>query len=197
MPDRTMLLGTSNSGKVDELRQLLQGCGWRAVSPADLAIELSVVESGATYSENSALKAIAYSRACDLPVLSDDSGLEVDALNGAPGIASARMAGGSDRGRTDHLLDQLTGVPSQRRGARFVCVATIARQGVVLAVGCGQVRGRIALAAAGGGGFGYDPVFLPDGCAITLGELGKDYKNEISHRRQAVVEVLKILVDKT
>ena len=197
MPDRTMLLGTSNPGKVEELRQLLRGCGWRSVSPAELAIELSVVESGTAYSENSALKAIAYSRASDLPVLADDSGLEVDALNGAPGIASARMPGGSDRGRTDWLLAQLLGVPSKRRGARFVCVATVARRGIVLAVGCGQVRGQIALVAAGAGGFGYDPVFLPDGCSVTLAELGPDIKNQISHRRQAVAEVLKILGDKT
>ena len=154
----------------------------------DLGIDLEVDESGASFQENAVLKARAYAAASGLPSLADDSGLEVDALGGAPGVFSARYAGAgaSDQDRRQKLLTALADTPIDRRSARFRCVVAISDPGGRVAVAAGTCEGRIALEPRGTNGFGYDPVFyLPEyGC--TMAELRPELKNQISHRARAI-----------
>ena len=191
--DRAILLATANPGKAAELGGLLAGRGWRALRPDQVGIDLEVEEDGETFAENSARKALAFAQLTRLPVLADDSGLEVDALHGGPGVRTARLAEGSDADRTEALLSIMFGLPEPLRTAQFRSVVTIARGGSVLAVGEGILRGTILTAPRGAGGFGYDPVFVPAGAAATLAELGMRQKNSISHRRAAVLAALKEL----
>lgn len=200
-PARRLLLATQNAGKLRELRQLLaelpggQGCGggWELVGPGEAeAGGLQVEEDGVSYEENAALKARAFADASGLPALADDSGLEVDALEGAPGIHSARYAGryagasATDAANRAQLLAALAGVPAARRGARYRAVVAVARPDQAeIWFAQGTVEGRIAIDERGSGGFGYDPVFeLPDG--RRMAELSMDEKNAISHRARAV-----------
>ncbi len=187
---RTMLLATSNPGKAAEFDDLLAGRGWGSLRPDQIGIRIEVAEEGETFAENSARKALAYSELTELPVLADDSGLEVDALHGAPGVRTARLAKGSDADRTEALLSLMHGMPSPLRSAQFRSVVTIARCGSVLAVGEGTLRGTILAAPRGESGFGYDPVFMPAGGECTLAQLGIAAKNSISHRRAAVLAAL-------
>ncbi|MGI8925517.1 MAG: RdgB/HAM1 family non-canonical purine NTP pyrophosphatase [Tepidiformaceae bacterium] len=183
-----LLLATNNAGKVRELRRLLAGCGWETATPADMGIALEVVEDGATYAENAALKAQAFADASGYTALADDSGLEVDALGGRPGLQTARYGGKGldDAGRVALLLRELAGVLGEARGARFRSLIAIAlpaarggEQGPWLFEGVRE--GRIAHVPRGAGGFGYDPVFIVDG-ARTMAELGDEEKDRISHR---------------
>lgn len=187
---RRILLATTNPGKSAEFGALLNGRGWETLRPDRVGIELEVAEDGETFAENSARKALAYSECTDLPVLADDSGLEVDALYGEPGVRSARLAQGSDADRTEALLSLMHGMPAALRAAQFRSVVTIARRGMVLAVGEGVLRGTILSSPRGESGFGYDPVFVPDGRELTLAQLGMSAKNLISHRRAAVLAAL-------
>ena len=187
-PARPLLLATHNSGKLRELRQLIDP-GWALVAPeeADLG-HLHVVEDGATYRENAALKARAFADASGLPALADDSGLEVDALDGAPGIRSARYAraGATDAANRARLVAALEGVPGERRKARYRALVAIAlpRQSRVWCTE-GIVAGSIAIDERGSEGFGYDPLFeLPDG--RRMAELTMEEKNQISHRARAL-----------
>ena len=196
MPRARLLVATSNPGKIRELRAILHRDDLEIVSPADVGIAgLEVVEDGASYQANAARKARAYANAAHLPALADDSGLEVDALDGRPGIHSARYAaldstlavvGDSDAANRRTLLAALAGVPAERRTARFRCVVALAMPyGPTLRFGEGTVEGRIAEDERGAGGFGYDPVFvLPDG--RRMAELPAEEKNRISHRTRAV-----------
>ncbi|MDE2935938.1 MAG: non-canonical purine NTP pyrophosphatase [Chloroflexota bacterium] len=190
---RTILLATSNPGKAAELDGLLSGRGWRGLRPGQLGIRIEVAEDGDTFAENSARKALAFSELTELPVLADDSGLEVDALQGAPGVRTARLAEGSDADRTEALLAIMHGMPAPLRSAQFRSVVTIACRGSVLAVGEGTLRGSILTAPRGESGFGYDPVFVPAGGETTLAQLGLSDKNSISHRRAAVLAALEEL----
>lgn len=190
---RTILLATSNPGKAAEFDALLAGRGWGSLRPAQVGIELDVAEDGVSFAENSARKALAFSELTELPVLADDSGLEVDALHGAPGVRTARLAEGSDADRTEALLSIMHGMPAPLRSAQFRSVVTIARRGSVLAVGEGTLRGAILASPRGESGFGYDPVFVPAGGESTLAELGLPAKNSISHRRAAVLAALEEL----
>ena len=181
----TLLLATRNAHKTREFAALLG----RDFDVADLtrAGDLEPVEeNGATFEENAVLKATAASRARPGLVVADDSGLEVEALGGAPGIRSARYAGGdaTDEANVTKLLAALG--DDTHRAAQFRCVLALAENGRMLAVFEGQVHGRITHAPAGGGGFGYDPVFVPDGYDKPFGELGSTVKNAISHRSRAV-----------
>ena len=182
-----LLLGTKNRGKLRELFALLK----------DLPVELLTVdevpfsdvpETGKTFLENALLKARAISEETGLPVLAEDSGLEVEALGGAPGVRSARFAGedATDEQNIQKLLALLEGVPEEERRARFVCVAVARFPDGTELVAEGELRGRIARAPRGEHGFGYDPVFLPEGFPRTLGELGPSVKDEISHRKRAL-----------
>jgi len=138
------------------------------------------------------LKAVAISNVSESLVLADDSGLEVDALQGAPGVYSARYAGpdADDRANNDKLLTELLGVPMEKRTARFRCVMVVARAGIALGEFEGSVEGKILEQAAGVGGFGYDPLFVPEGYTQSFAELGPGIKNGLSHRARAMEELV-------
>ena len=195
-----LLVGTQNSGKMREFRQLLAPLAMPVLFPPDLEIEIDVKEKGETYAENAALKARAYAAAAGdrwlarpIVTLADDSGLEVDALDGAPGIRSARYALGSDVDRLTRLLAHLEGVPPERRTARFRCVMAIVTPEGALHTAEGTCEGVIGRAPAGAGGFGYDPVFYLPEYDRTMAQLPPEVKNRISHRARAVQAALPIL----
>ena len=181
-----LLLATNNPGKVRELRRLLDGCGFELVTPADLGLAIEPAESGSTYAENAVLKARTFATAAGCLALADDSGLEVDALGGAPGIHSARFGGPGldDAGRVHYLLQKLGDTPHDRRTARFRAVVALASPEGTLGVFDGSQEGRIATAPRGERGFGYDPVFVGEG-GRTNGELDEQEKDAVSHRGQA------------
>jgi XTP/dITP diphosphohydrolase len=188
-PRRRLLIATGNAGKIREIRALLDPARWDVVTPAEAGVAgLEVVEDGDTLWENARKKARAYANASGLPALADDSGLEVDALDGAPGVRSARYAGESatDAANRAKLLRALEGVPAAERGARFRAVVALSfPYGPNVRFGEGAVEGRIAMDERGDLGFGYDPVFaLPDG--RRMAELSRAEKNAISHRGRAV-----------
>ncbi|MBN1640714.1 MAG: XTP/dITP diphosphatase [Anaerolineae bacterium] len=184
----TLCLGTTNRGKQRELVDLLGDWEGQIVCPQDLGLELDVEESGRTFAENAAHKALAYARAAGMPALADDSGLEVDALGGAPGVLSARYAGpgASDEDRYRKLLAALAETPSERRTARFRCAVAIAHPGGQVEIAEGTCEGVIASAPRGDGGFGYDPVFYIPPLDRTMAELPAEVKNQISHRARAM-----------
>ena len=192
MPTKRLLVATGNPNKIRELAQILAQDGWEFLTPKEAGIAgMDVVENGDTYRKNAAKKARAYANASGLPALADDSGLEVDALDGAPGVLSARYAGveatsgDQDRANRAKLLDALAVVPRDQRTARFRAVVAVSLPyGPDVWFGEGTVEGRIAEDERGNRGFGYDPVFeLPDG--RRMAELAADEKNQISHRAQA------------
>lgn len=188
-----ILVATHNPGKIREFRQLLAWLGDRVCFPSDLGLRLEVQEDGQSYADNARKKALAYMQAAGLPVLADDSGLEVDALGGAPGICSARYVSGGDADRIALLLSRMLNVPWEQRTARFRCVVVIATPGSEFYTVEGVCEGYIAWEPAGEGGFGYDPVFyLPEyGC--TMAQLSPQEKNRISHRARAVQAATPVL----
>ena len=190
-----LLIATTNAGKAAEFRQLLEGCGWEMVTPAELGLTVQPEETGQTYAENATIKAVEYAQASGLVTLADDSGLEVDAMGGQPGVLSARYAGSyrTDQERVQALLQELDGVPDQRRTARFRAVIAIAEPGGNVELVEGAVEGRIAHEPRGENGFGYDPIFLLPVRGVTTAELPPDEKNAISHRGAAAREALVVL----
>jgi len=183
-----VVLATRNAHKVAELGQILGALG--------LTIELvgldafpdapEVAETGATFAANALLKAEAVAAATGQPAIADDSGLCVDALNGMPGIFSARWAGGGgDAANLDLVLAQIADVPDERRGAAFVCAAALALPGRSGEVAEGEVRGHLLRERRGTNGFGYDPIFVPEGESRTTAEMGAEEKNALSHRGRA------------
>ncbi|MCH7718893.1 MAG: XTP/dITP diphosphatase [Chloroflexi bacterium] len=190
-----LLIATTNAGKAAEFRQLLEGCGWEMVTPAELGLTVQPEETGQTYAENATIKAVEYAQASGLVTLADDSGLEVDAMGGRPGVLSARYAGSdrTDQERVQALLQELDGVPDQRRTARFRAVIAIAEPGGTVELVEGAVEGRIAHEPRGENGFGYDPIFLLPVRGVTTAELPPDEKNAISHRGAAAREALVVL----
>ena len=186
-----MLLATRNVGKLREYETLLHNLPVRWRLLYDLKLVEEVAETGATFEENARLKALTYARAGRLPTLADDSGLEVNALGGAPGVRSARYAGAdaSDEDRYRLLLRNLAGVPDGQRGARFVCVVALALPDGTLATARGTVEGRILHEPRGEGGFGYDPVFWVTEMGRTMAELAPEDKNRVSHRGRAVAAI--------
>ncbi len=186
---KKMILATSNVNKLREIRAILKDLDMEILSLSDVGLAgIEIVEDGATYEENSLKKAreIAKRTGCD--TIADDSGLEVDALNGAPGVYSARFAGenADDAGNNALLLEKLKDVPQEKRTARFVSVISIAyADGRELAVR-GTVEGLIGFAPQGAGGFGYDPLFYYPGENCTFAELDPAVKNRISHRSRAL-----------
>jgi XTP/dITP diphosphohydrolase len=189
-----VVLATRNSGKVREFRSLLASAGWDARGLNDVEILDDFPETGSSFAENARMKALAGSRLTELPVLADDSGLEVFALDGRPGIYSARYAGpqATDQDRNHKLLDELaeTGV---ERAARFVCAVAFARGGTLLAEAEGECRGVIAREPRGSNGFGYDPIFYFPELGRTYAELNEAEKNRWSHRARAVLALLEEL----
>lgn len=180
-----LLLATNNAGKLREFRRLLEGVA--IVSPAELGIALDVDETGDTFAANATLKASAFARAADCIALADDSGLEVDALGGAPGVRSARYGGPGldDAGRYRHLLDALRDAPQPRRARFRCCLVAQAPDGRTCSAE-GACEGEIALAPAGEGGFGYDPVFFLPAHDCTMAQLAPETKNDLSHRAAAL-----------
>jgi XTP/dITP diphosphohydrolase len=192
-----LLFGTTNQGKLRELRRLLEGLTIAVVTPEALGAPLpEVVEDGATFRENAEKKARSFALASGRMALADDSGLCVDALDGAPGILSARWsepeAPGAlprqarDRANNQKLLDSLAGMPAERRGAAYLAVLSLAGpDGRILASVEGRCRGRIEEAPRGTGGFGYDPLFVAEGQSLTMAELPAGEKDALSHRGAA------------
>ena len=184
-----LLVATGNSHKTDEIRAIL-GAGY-VVSDLKAHPELpEVEETGTTFLENATLKAVEISKQVDGLILSDDSGLEVDALGGEPGVYSSRYAGeaGNDAANNKKLLHELQGEDS--RTARFRCVMVLAQDGEVLASFDGAVEGRMLSELHGEGGFGYDPLFVPDGYDQTFSQLSEGIKNQLSHRAVAMQKVV-------
>src|SRR6266550_4649443 len=189
MTPEALLVATRNEGKLEELRQLLNDLPLELYGLTDFPDVETVPETGETFIENAALKAAGYAMQTGLLTLADDSGLEVDALGGAPGIRSARYAGesASDADRTARLLAELSNIPAAKRSARFVSAVAIATsEGQVINVSVGACDGHIDLAPHGSGGFGYDPVFIPSGHDKSFAELESAIKNQISHRARAL-----------
>ncbi|HEX7772210.1 MAG TPA: RdgB/HAM1 family non-canonical purine NTP pyrophosphatase [Pyrinomonadaceae bacterium] len=186
-----LLLGTRNPGKLREITSILEGSGWSFSSLQDFDHIGSAEENGLTYAENAIAKAQFYAAATGLIALADDSGLEVAALDWRPGIHSARYAGdnASDADRRQLLLSELSKSGNSNRRARFVCVVAIANpRGTVLNISEGICHGTITSTPHGAGGFGYDPLFIPDGHTQTFAELPEPIKNLISHRALALVQ---------
>jgi XTP/dITP diphosphohydrolase len=186
-----LLLGTRNRGKVREIESILADSGWSFSSLQAFPDVDTPAETGATYAENAILKARFYAAATGMCALADDSGLEVEALDGAPGVFSARYAGenASDADRRSLLLSELAKVSDANRRARFVAVVAISdTDGSVLNVTEGICEGTIISSPRGDGGFGYDPLFVPDGFNQTFAELPDDVKNIISHRAHALLD---------
>lgn len=184
-----LLVATNNPGKVREYEDLLVHLPFDITYPAREGMTLDVAETGETFEENARLKALAYAQASGLLTLADDSGLEVDALGGAPGVYSARYAGpdSSDADRYRKLLAALGDVPQPGRTARFHCVVALAWPDGRVRAAHGTVEGQIGVGPRGKHGFGYDPVFIVAGYGgLTMAELPPDVKNRISHRARAV-----------
>jgi XTP/dITP diphosphohydrolase len=183
-----ILVATRNPGKLREYAHLLADLPVEWLTLDQAGITLEVEETGDSFLTNARLKATAYARASGLLTLADDSGLEVDALGGAPGVNSARYAGpgASDRERYELLLSKLKSVPQVQRSARFVCVVAIATQHGAVHATRGEVQGRIIDQPRGEHGFGYDPVFWLEERGCTMAELSSDEKNRISHRASAL-----------
>ena len=186
-----ILMATGNAGKVRELRELLANLPVRLIDLTEFPHIVEPEETGTTFLENAGLKAKSYSLQTGLWALADDSGLEVEALNGAPGVFSARYGGAkaSDKERLDKLLGELA--DTENRRARFVCAMTVTdEKGAIKFNAEGVCDGIIALRASGEGGFGYDPIFIPEGFSETFGELPIEVKQQISHRKRAIVEII-------
>jgi len=183
---KKIVFASHNQGKIREIRELLAPFGVEVVSAADLGIG-DVEETGTTFEENAKLKAFAVMRQTGLPALADDSGLCVDALDGRPGVYSARYAPNRDFSKAvDMLLSEMNSVQQKDRGAHFSCVMVLAYHDESYKVYEGRVDGKIALEKSGTGGFGFDPIFIPDGYDITFAQFSSEEKNKISHRGRAL-----------
>lgn len=198
----TVVLATTNRGKVREFTALIAlhpaFASWTLKTPGDLGIDIPPIEeTGATFAENALLKARAVAKAVNLPALADDSGLCVDALDGAPGLRSARWAGpnASDAERIALLLARLAAVPEAGRAARFVCALALVRPDGEALTTEAACEGVIAAAPDGADGFGYDPVFLLPALGQTMAQLSPAEKNTLSHRAQAVARLAEALLN--
>ena len=188
-----LVLASANAGKQREFAALLAPLGMQLLLQSALGID-SVAETGTTFEANALLKARHAASRARLPALADDSGLEVDALDGRPGVWSARYAGAmaTDADNNARLLSELAGVPPERRGARYCCVLALVRSADDAAplIARGSWQGRIGTRPAGAGGFGYDPLFVPEGHEVTAAELPAQQKNTLSHRGRALAALV-------
>jgi XTP/dITP diphosphohydrolase len=193
--ERRLVLATRNRKKRAELEAILAPLGLRVHTLDEFPEVPEVVEDGATFEANARKKARAVAEATGLVALADDSGLEVDALGGLPGVHSARFAGepADDARNNQLLLERLRDVPPERRGARFRCVIAVAVPGGETFVAEGSCEGRIGCEPAGEGGFGYDPLFIVDGYGQTFAQLPPEVKHRISHRGRALAAAADIL----
>ncbi len=182
---KRLVVGSHNEAKVAEIRAILRDVEVEVVGLSEAGDIGELDEPHETFSENACAKALQVAEACGLPALADDSGLEVDALGGRPGVYSSRY-GENDEERIGKLLGELGEVADEQRSARFVCVIAVAYRGKVLGVWDGQCKGVISRECRGVEGFGYDPVFYYAERGCTLAEMSADEKNEISHRGRAL-----------
>lgn len=194
--DKTLLIATNNAGKVVEIGALLADVPILVIGLSDFPTVGDVEEMGTTFRENAVLKALTYAKATGLAALADDSGLEVAALDNRPGIYSARYGG--DRltfaDKMQKLLGELDETGDEDRRARFVCALALADENGGILFECeGVCEGRIAAEPRGSGGFGYDPIFVPDGYESTFGELPEGVKHKISHRARAFSQIIPFL----
>ena len=190
-----LLIATNNQGKVLELQELLTGSGIEFVTPAQINLQLEVEEDGSTYQENAGKKAIAFAQASGLISLADDSGLEVEALDGAPGLYSARYSpkpGAKDKDRRDFLLENLKDKPRPWK-AHFHATIAVAKPNGEIEFAEGNCYGEIIPEERGTGGFGYDPIFFMTDLGKTMAELEMEEKNRLSHRALAVLAAMPIL----
>ncbi len=192
---RKLLIATHNQGKLREYRELLADLPLEVVSLAEQGITYEAPETGESFTENAVLKALDYSELTGLWTWADDSGLEVDALNGEPGIYSARYGGmDSEEARYQLLLERLADVPQSQRTARFRCTVAIALPDGDAFTAMGTVEGSIATAPRGQHGFGYDPVFVIENSDLTMAEISAELKNAISHRAKAARTARRMLM---
>ena len=188
-----IVLASGNVNKYREMKEALAPAGIELIFGKDLIAGLDVEETGSTYAENSLLKARAWMQATGMAALADDSGLEVEALDGLPGINSARIVSGSDADRTDWLLGELKG--RENRNARFVACLTVVFTGSAQPLSVtGYCGGKIAEETRGDSGFGYDTVFIPDGYDKSFAELGAEVKEKISHRAKALAALRQLFM---
>ncbi|MBQ2840416.1 MAG: RdgB/HAM1 family non-canonical purine NTP pyrophosphatase [Oscillospiraceae bacterium] len=190
------IIATNNKKKLRELGAILNKLGVEAVSLAEAGVESDAEETGATFEENSRIKALAAMKVSGLAAIADDSGLEVDALGGEPGIYSARYGGElcrNDTERYEYLLNNLKDVPDGKRTARFVSVITCVFPDGREISARGEIEGEILRSPSGEGGFGYDPVFFVRGENMTMAEMPQERKNEISHRARSLALMAKKL----
>jgi len=195
---RKLLIATTNQGKVREYKSLLKDIPFDLVSLTDEGITTFVEETGTTFKENAGLKAELFAAESRLLTLADDSGIEVDALGGEPGVMSARYAGddATDAERVDFLLSKMKDIPEGRRTARFRCVIAIAEPGGETEYFTGECEGIVPFKPAGKLGFGYDPILYIPELGKTIAELGPEIKNRISHRARAAEKARRALIDK-
>lgn len=182
------LIATNNAHKLEEIRRILAPYSIEAMSLKETGITSDPEETGSTFEENARIKAVAAMKASGMPVVADDTGLMVDALNGAPGVYSARYAGenATDRDRVNKLLYEMRDVPEGKRTARFVCVVCCAfPDGKIISVR-GECEGSIAFEPQGTGGFGYDPIFIEKSTGRSFASLAGEEKNRLSHRGKAL-----------
>jgi XTP/dITP diphosphohydrolase len=198
-----LLVATRSEHKLRELRELLELRNGELITLDDAGVDGEPVEDGATFEDNAAIKARFGLAATGLPTLADDSGIEVDALGGGPGVRTRRYAGedATDEENNEKLLTELAGLPPERRGARYVCVLALALPGGGdrLLYARGECNGRIATNPRGSGGFGYDPIFEPEGEPVggrTFGEWSAEAKNRISHRARAARAMAPLLAER-
>jgi XTP/dITP diphosphohydrolase len=198
-PPTRLLLATRNAGKLAELQRLLETAvpGVQVVGLRDVEEYPEAPETGATFEDNALLKAREAVRHTGLPAVADDSGIAVDALNGMPGVLSARWSGrhGDDDANTALLLGQIADVPDERRGAAFVCAAALVTPDGTERVLERQWRGTVIREKRGTNGFGYDPVFVPEGLDVTSAELAPEEKDARSHRGQAFAALVPVLAE--
>lgn len=186
---KRILIATGNQHKLEEFRQLLADLPYELAGLRDVGIDAEVAETGTTFEANARLKSDAYSQQSGLVTLADDSGLVVDALDGAPGVYSARYGNVTGAAQLALVLDQLRDVPLDQRTARFMCVIALAVPGQQTQVVEGRVEGLIAFEPRGVHGFGYDPIFLLPAEHQTMAELSPQHKNQLSHRGRAIAAI--------
>ena len=190
-----LLIATNNKGKIAEIKALLDGTGITLLTPADLGLMLDIPEDGQTYAENAAKKAAAFSQACGMVALADDSGLEVDALDGQPGLHSHRFCpipDATDADRRKYLLEKLQG-KARPWTARFRATVAVAVPSGDVKLAAGHCEGEIIPQERGTNGFGYDPIFLIPELGCSMAELDMQQKNHLSHRARAVTNAIPIL----
>lgn len=188
---KTLLAATNNKNKVMEIKEILKDLPLEIRSLEDAGIAIEVAEDRDTFEDNAYKKAFEIMKVSGMPVIADDSGLEVDALGGAPGVYSARFSGvhGDSQRNNMKLLELMKDIPMEKRGARFVCAVVLMLPDGRLFTSRGEIDGYISLEPRGAGGFGYDPLFIVPEYGLSFAELGDGIKNTISHRSRALAEL--------